>query len=376
MSAGKGNGIISNSNNGQDAAASAQAQVIVESTDGGLRAIKDPIEVQIIAMFFVQKLGLASAAQIMEKIENIGAVINEHTLAQALEALRARDFLSYASGKTVEGQHIQMYKTTRSDFRKTKEVAHIDELMPNLVSTKAAKELLAELNNVEETGGDGVAKARRALVVTDYWRVRPRFITLDPWLGSQPPCPYLEDLVSRSTYPYPQDEKTLRFSRAEDGDIVINSDSVSGWIKGGLRVMNLGESSNQYQGLTDIKLRPKELNLLTLPIIDARTGKGSGLANYECLPTGQHVSFTVDLPTRGYMTCDAFKMFLATYAPVPQRGLSPARGRRYGKMAMVGFDIIGMVKEESDKMIDDLIENGNFPPEAQAFYTESLKKKK
>ena len=48
------------------------------------------VDVSVVSMFFVQKLGKASVDQVMERVQEIHADINEFLLAQSLEALRGR----------------------------------------------------------------------------------------------------------------------------------------------------------------------------------------------------------------------------------------------------------------------------------------------
>ncbi len=76
--------------------------------------LKDLVEVSVLSMFFVQKLGKASMEDVDGKIKDIGGVVNEHLLEQALEGLRARGLLSYSRGKNKDGDSIQMYKTTNT----------------------------------------------------------------------------------------------------------------------------------------------------------------------------------------------------------------------------------------------------------------------
>jgi len=342
-----------------------QAEIVREHLNGGLREVTELSEGSALVMFFVQKLGKAAADQIREKIEAIGGAINEHFLGQVLDALQARGFISYSKGKRPDGAVGQMWKVKRAAYAAPPEVAHIDELLPRLIATDDAQRLLDGLNEAEAEG-DGTSKAKSKLGYTDYVQVQVTFRTLDELLGSQPSSPWLEQLIKKSPYNGVADgeDDTLRFWRdARNGNLLIGSDAVAGWIRTGLRDQGFGEAVVQYIGFDAVQIQPtKPLVQVALPVIahggpGGGGGKGRGITTYEAVQPGQTFSITFRVPTRGFMPPERFVAWLCDYAPRPVRGISPARGKRFGKLEVIGWRDLGKVTDfvASAKAVEDLL---------------------
>ncbi len=341
--------------------------------------LKDLVEVSVLSMFFVQKLGKASMEDVDGKIKDIGGVVNEHLLEQALEGLRARGLLSYSRGKNKDGDSIQMYKTTKVKWAQPPEVAHVADLLPALVATEEAKEIIDVLNASEESGKDGTKKAKGRLGYTDYYELRVDFITKNPMLGSQPASQYLDGLVKKSPFPFPPYEKgqnILRFWRDEETKaVVIPSDVVGGWLRTGLRLgFGLSDSVANYVSVDDIHIIPTKLDQVALPIIDASTRKGLGIGVYELLPKGTEFSIHFRAPKKGLAEPHKFIAWLVAYAPKPVRGLSPARGKRFGKLEVINYKLIG----ESSNIENALsaVENDLQDPRAKKLHLELMARAK
>lgn len=359
--------------------------------NGGVRSdlknvevVKDLVEVSILCMFFVQKLGKASAEDVDRKIKEVHGQVNEHLLDQALEGLRARNLLSYARGGNKEGHNIQMYKTTKVKWSQNLEMAHISDLLPALIATEEAKEIIDILNNSEESGKDGVKKVKTKLGYTDYYELLVHFIAKNPILGSQPVSQYLNDLVKKSPYPYPPIEKgqnILRFWRdATTGAVVIPSDVTGGWLRTGLRVgFGLSDSVANYVSVDDIHIMPNKekgemVKQVSLPIIDAQTRKGLGIGTYELLDKGTEFSVHFRIPKKGLAEPMKFVSWLVAYAPKPVRGLSPARGKRFGKLEVTGYKLIGESSDISSML--DAVEDDLQDPRAKKLHLELTAKAK
>jgi hypothetical protein len=303
----------------------------------------------VLAMFFIQKLGKASLAKIVSSMADIGAIIDVHLADNACEALRARGLVSYATGRKAVsqgGESVRMYKPRQIVWANPPEVAHVIDLLPGLVSSKEAEDLIDRLNDVEREGDDGESKSKRKLGYEDYVTCRATFRTLNELCGSQPASPWLDENLRKSTFKTV--EANLRFDRWPDnGDIRIASDVVCGWVATGLRQKGYGESAAEYISATDVRIRPTApLRQAAFPIIDQKTGQGAGIGTYEILAPGQKFEVLFTLPERGLMTADDFKLFLAAYGPKPLRGLSPARGRKFGKVALADFEVLGKTKDD------------------------------
>lgn len=345
----------------------------------GNRELEDLVEVSVLSLFFVQKLGKASMTDVDEKIKKIGGIINEHLLGQALEGLRARGLLSYARGANKAGDNIQMYKTTKVKWAQPPEVAHVTDLLPALVATEEAKEIIDLLNASEESGKDGVKKAKSKLGYTDYYELQITFKTKNPMLGSQPTSPYLDANVKKSPYPYPPFEKgqnILRFWRDDEtGAIVIPSDVVGGWLRTGLRLgFGLSDAAANYISVDDVHIVPKKVGQVSLPIIDQSTRKGLGIGTYEVLPKGTEFSIHFRIPKKGIGEWQKFIAWMVAYCPKPMRGLSPARGKRFGKLEVVDYKYIG--ESQNIESALSAVEGDLEDPRAKKIHLELMAKAK
>lgn len=358
---------LGNGNGGSNGNGDKPAEVAATPAEGAPKMeIAELVEASVLAMFFCQKLGQASAEDVREKIVAGGGEINEHLLSQALEALRARGLLSYARGRKAGGESIKMYRPRQVIWASPPEVAHLVDLLPRLVATPEAQQLIAKLNAAEEDG-DGEEKARRKLGYDEYQDIVAEFLTIDQMLGSQPGSPYLDRLVKRSERllkTSAPDDCDLRFWRDTDGALLIGADAVRGWLRTGLRTQGFADAAASYIGVSPARIFPKQpLTQTALPVVDARSG-GKGLVSYETLEPGERFTLRFRIPVRGFMSPAKFRAWLTGYGPLPVRGLSPARGARFGKVALVGFNVLGETRSAKSfigAVFDDL------PEEAKRF---------
>lgn len=357
----------------QSATAAGVASAFSRKTDAaGKYIIDDIVEVSVLMMFFVQKLGKTSVDTALAKAAEIGAVIDPHLGLQGMEALKARGLLSYARGRRSGGESQRMWQTRKALWAAPPEMAQISDLLPALVATPEAKELIANLNQTEQEG-DGDEKATRDLKYDHYVDVRIDFETLDQLIGSQPASNALEALVKTSPSGSDvEDDEALRFWRTPDGDIQLPPDVVRGWLRTGLRnhrPRGFSDIVASYIGTSGgvIKAPKDTLTQATFPVIDSRTRAGKGLNTYEALGAGATFSILFRFPTRGFMEPLEFVRFVASYAPLPIRGISPARGNRFGKLAVTGYEILGDSNESALKVARDMV-----PESARKFYDELL----
>jgi hypothetical protein len=347
-------------------------ETIAAAGAGGAYEMTDLVELQVVCAFLVQKLGKANQQDITEKLAAIGALASEHLLHQALEGLRGRAIISYATGRKAKGDVSVHYRMRRSEFAPALEIAHISDLLPRLVETPEARALMAELNGQEAAGpaADEV-KNQRLQGYDHYVEVQATFLTLGELLGGQPASPWLDELVARSAKltGLPVIEADLRFWRDHaTGKLQLNSDALRGWVRTGLRLAGYSEVAASYVGVSDalLDVAPGNLHQVALPVIS--DGKGCGVSRYEMLAPKQKVTIRFRLPTRGLMTPRQFKCWLAAYAPAPLRGCSPARGARFGKMVMIAFEELGRSSDAGVALGASMRGADAWPDEAKAFY--------
>lgn len=326
----------------------AQAAAMAELSQGGEREITDITEASLVALYFVQRLGQVSVPEIHAKIREHHGLIDEHFLSQACEALQSRGLLAMKAGKQKGGLPVKMWKCRDVLWSKPPEMAHLVDLLPQLVETPEAKRFIDGMNRGEEEG-DGTSKSNRKLKYGDMAVVEVEFETLDEFFGSQPRSAYLDVLLERSQYKAPGEAKLFFWRDATTGALCIPSDVFNGWMRTGLRDYGYSDVIGQYFAGANIHVHPKKQLLLSeLPIIS--DGRGAGIGVYETLQPGERFRVTMRVPTRGMMPISELRTWLVAYGPNPLRGMSPARGARTGKVALTDFRFIGWTKGEADKV--------------------------
>lgn len=340
------------------------------AVEGEMHEVTDLVEVSILLMFYIQHLGKASRDDCLARAVANGLTVNEHLADQALQALQARDFLSYARGRRASGVNVQMWRPKKSIWAKTPEVAQLRaaSLLSSLVATDGAKELIAQLNRNEEEP-EGVAKARRALGYDRYVDVQIEFLTLDVFLGSQPKSPLLDGLLSDE---HAELECDLRFARNHKREVILPPDVIRGWLRTSFRnrrPKGLGDTLAQYIGVTEGVLKFDKLVQQVLPIIDMRSNAGGrGILTYEAIEPGATFTVLFRIPTKGFMLPMEFVKHVAAYGPLPIRGLSPARGARYGQVAVKDFTVFAI----DDARAPLELAASRVPASVQAIYTALL----
>jgi hypothetical protein len=329
-------------------------------------------------MFFLQRLGKSTVGEIIEKMSAIKLCMDPHLADQAMEALQARGFVSYARGRSAgSGDAVRMWKPRRSVWAAAPEVAQLAgaDLLAFLVSTDEAQALIAQLNDAEASG-DGEDKAKSKIQYAEYHSIRIRAITVDDWFGSQPKSPLLDARVKQGGY---TGEADLHFYRSVDGAVEICSDVVSGWLRTNMRQQDLSDAVAGYVACSSIRLPGVKLGpQAAFPVIDQRTKQGKGITTYESLPAGTKFDMTFSIPTRGFCSVEKFVQHIASIALSPIRGLSPARGKKCGRFAVVGYDDLGAVKGgvSSVKTALGLLPEGEEFAEARKFYEQMISNEK
>jgi hypothetical protein len=241
------------------------------------------------------------------------------------------------------------------------EFAHMRDLLPELFRSSSNEDALGEFNDKEQ-GGE--SKATRKLGYQDYIGIKFKFRTLEPLLGSQPAKQngYMAELASR--YPHTSNGSPvaadLIFSRSPTGLLELGADAVRNWLGIGLRQLNFPDASTQYLSMRPVQFNPHApLTQFANPIIDKRTNTGIGMATFELLPAGQILELYLKYPSR-FSNRDLqpkdLALFFAGYAPAPLRGISPAKGGRFGRMELIKYEVLSHTTDvvQTAKSIADL----------------------
>jgi hypothetical protein len=315
--------------------------------------VDDLVSSSVLLMYFVQKLGQASNAQIAEKVEAAGVTINSNLLDQALEALRSRDYVSIATGNTNDGEVVSQYKPRKACFAGMPEVAQVTKaFLSNLVSTPDAEGIVAAMND-DEVEGNGTAKAKESKIkYRDYWFAEAVFETTNEMLGGRPASEFSDNLMKMGP-PCPK-ECDLRFPRDAQGWPTVPMSNIKGWLGNCLRLFNHSPAVLNYIAISGGKIEfdPKmQIRQVALPIVQIGSGShgGLGMSTYEVLPAGATIMFRFGVPAHGVGSPEEFRNYLETYASMPIRGFSNARSSCYGHAKLVNWKVMGIAVKAAKK---------------------------
>lgn len=307
---------------------------------------KDPVALQLLALYTVQNLGQGSLEEIHEMMtKKLQVAVHKNVLENALDALRRRDFVSLTYGKGEDGHRHDIFGIRNLKFQAAPEVAHYGNVLPELVSSPIAEAIKKGLD-AKELKTKSKVKANR-LGYRDYFMVKATFVTTEPLLGGTPRSPYIDRMLKLTGNKV---EADVYFDRDALGNPIIAGDQVNGWVRSNIRIASKSDAT-AYIGSTPAKfinVKPSDTIQFALPIVDQRGGKG--LVRYETIMAGAKFEITFTVPSFGFMTPEAFRPHVAQAGLCPLRGLSPARGKRFGKMLLVGYDVVAVNASPLDKL--------------------------
>ena len=325
----------------------------IQTDAQGRLIIDDLVPASVLLMFFIQKLGKPNLEQLVDKVDAAQVVINPHLLEQAVESLRARQFVSYAKGKNTEGQVVNHYKPRKANFAGVPDVAQVTRsFLSELVTTKDAEELITAMNAAEEEG-DGKPKAKEKNKYADFWTCEVTFTTVDrddgmfgTLLGGHPSSPFFDKTVRKG--PKAPTQCDLRFPRNSQGEPVIPLSNIRGWLKTMLYQANRPMSIVQYIGIRGGKIEgdPLTIDQYSHQVVDlsgsAQGGGGRGITTYEVIPAGAKIKFWFTVPQRGMFTYPEFIAQVMKFARTSPRGLSNAKSNQHGAVKVSAAKYLGL----------------------------------
>lgn len=312
-----------------------------------LKKVKDLTEVTLIGVYMIQKLGKPTHKELQQAIKDkLGASIHTKTLQRAMQGAAKGDFIAIHQAQVEGGTTETAYAMKNLLWKNAPEYAHINDLLPVLLATDEAQQIKDWFDGQE---GSGQSKKKRGNVVDDYRAIRITAITTDRLLGSQIPCQATDKV--RKKFPTNIEKNKVEVEGIWDrdpltGEFLIPQDVLQGWFAANaLRYMGIAEARSAYVAFSPVRIRPKDdVEQLTLPVM-SRQGP-SAPKKYETLPPGQEFEINVLLPTKGLMTVAEFERVILLAGLRPKRGISPARGRRYGRFLVTSFTDFGPVTGE------------------------------
>lgn len=317
-----------------------------------LTPLDDLAKVTLTAVYLVQKHQMASLEEIIQLgREKVAAEIDPHTLERALRGAGKRGLIATERKKIAGKGSVKVFSLKTLVWKQPPEYAHITDLLPELHRNVQTEKIKQYFDGLEVKGEK---KKRRGNDIDDYVTFRVQGVTLTPLLGSQISSPYLDairekfpnELVKSGTEVdglWERDELT--------GDYVLASDILQGWWASNVtRYAGLQDAKAGYIAFVPIRF-PAHTKVFqyVLPVNSSRSGPAAPKP-YEALPAGLHFTMTFMTPTKGVMSPEQIEKVLMNASLRPRRGLSPARGRRFGKFMITGFECLGALKAPGTDM--------------------------
>ncbi len=354
--------------------------------------ITDPTDIKIIGVYLVQTLGHPSLDEILEVCRNkIKCEIHPHLMEAALKGAQKQGFVATGSKRNTQNQTVTSYTMKNLIWKQPPEYAHILDLLPVLLHTVRRSEWKAFFDEKE---GRGERKKRRGNDIDDYHAFRVKIVTLDPLLGSQISCAFTDAIRKRwginqpkpppprkpgrpakdaapplSSSPPPKFDSIFEIDAAT-GQYVIPSDVLLAWWRtNASRYAGLPESKAEYIGFSPIKFTPKPEPMQLQVPVSPQHGGSAAPKIFEAVMPGQELTCTFVAPTKGGCSSEGYKYLWKAGGRYPRRGISPGKGRRYGKFELIEFEDLGSVKKPTKAFMEAVFgEAGvSIDPSAVAF---------
>ncbi len=339
----------------------------IKTDSKGRLIIDDLVPASVLLMFFIQKLGKPTLDQLVAKVDAAKVVINSYLLEQAVDALQARGFVSYAKGKDETGQVVDTWKPRKVNFAGVPDVAQVTKaFLSELVTTEDAEELISAMNASEEEG-DGKAKATEKNKYADFWTCEVTFKTVErddgmvgSLLGGHPSSPFYDKTVRKG--PKCPTKADLRFPRNNKGMPIVPLSNIRGWLKAMLYQSNRPQSIVQYIGIRGGKIEadPLVIDQYSHQVVDlsgsTMGGGGRGITTYEVIEAGATIKFWFTIPARGMFDYHEFVGCLMKYARTSPRGLSNAKSNQHGAVKVIDAKYLGMAGRDWKKGVESVMD--------------------
>lgn len=319
------------------------------------RELKELLEVSIVGVYLVQKMGMPTLNEIKtEALKKLNCVIDGRTLSRALKGASKRGFIAIEQRQLDTGKTAKCYSMKTMIWKQPPEYAHIKDLLPVLLETDEAATIKSWFDEKEKKGS---TKKTRGNVVDDFHAFEFTAITLDPLLGSQINCQYSDAI--KKEFPTNLDKEEVEvdgiWQRDElTGEFVIAPDILQGWfISNAARYSGLPEARGLYIAFAPVRIQPNnifssngkgEVYQYVLPVNSSKSGP-SAPKPYEAIPAGQEITVRFLAPTKGCLLPEQYEALCIVASTRPRRGISPARGRRFGRFMLTSFTDYGPVKD-------------------------------
>lgn len=328
--------------------------------------INDITEMTIIAVYLVQKLGQPTLKELQAKaLEKLNCKMDGRTLERALKGAAKRNIIA-KEGKRMPSEQggavVDVFSMKNLSWRAPPEYAHITDLLPKLTSTPEAQVIKDRLDKGETEARGSEETKSRGNDIDDYRHFEVLIFTTDELLGSQIHCPYTDQ--ARGITSSIKRDKDDKDDKPEMESIfvmdpvtkhrLITSDVLQGWfITNAGRYGGMQEARGQYVAFKPVHIKAQPIQLV-LPVNNSKQGAAAP-KSYEAIPPGQILLIEFTAPTKGLFSSEQFEKLFHVAGDRPRRGLSPARGKRYGHFRVIGFRDGGALKTGGiDFILNDL----------------------
>lgn len=236
---------------------------------------KSDAEREVGVCIAVQKIGLASTEEIIQKIENWGSKMTEKQVNKCAENLRRRQILSVDISSKENGISIRKY-AMRNLKLSLPEIAQLKDI----IDDPSVNELKEELDRSKRT-------QKKGLKTFDYYACAIKFKTKGEVQGFIP------------------DERGIVRHYKEDDKVVFHPYHFRNWFRDNLPLINRSSSA-----IGDIKFQEgesnadkKDLKIIEKYITNVESGfhssrgtGGRGSRKIECLPSGTKINTVIVMP--------------------------------------------------------------------------------
>ncbi len=327
--------------------------------------IDDYVQTGLIAVYIVQKSGQPTLKEIQNTaVTKLGCQLDGRTLSRALKGASrgGRNLISILQHRLPEdqgGSVVDVYSMKDPQrWKAAPEYANFMDLLPRLMNDPEAQRIkdYFDKGETKTKAGDDTTKARRGNDVDDYRSYTVFIRTTDPLLGSQIHCPFTDKargIETKKSDDKPDMEGIFVVDELT-GDRVLTPDCLQGWfITNAGRYGGMPDARGQYIAFDYVHI-PKEVKpvQLVLPVNNSRQGAAAP-KSYEAIPAGQILRIDFVAPVKGLYTPAQLEKLFHLAGNKPRRGISPARGKRYGHFQVIGFIDHGPLKTDSMSFILD-----------------------
>lgn len=315
--------------------------------------LTDMNKITLVAVYLVQKLGKPTLDEIIETaISKLNTNFDKKLLLRALKGAAKRAIVGIEQSQQPDGKNVTVAVMKTMAWKQPPEYAHVTDLLPALISTPALESVKAYFDSLE---GKGSSKATRGNDIDDFRAYEVKGTTTDLWLGSQIPDEYSNAVRVKWPNSLKDDEIESIWERdILTGDYVVANDCIQGWFRTNItRLAGLADARANYFAFTPIRF-PADTKVMqkVMPVMNSKTG-ASAPKKYEAIVPGQPFKITFTGPVKGGLAPEQLEKLFILCGIRPARGLSPARGKRFGHFKVTSFKCLGTVKDSDLDWIGD-----------------------